>query len=235
METIKELFTGLDLDSTIFTEEVIDKMTVVMESQLIEVEKAIEAKLEEKYESELVEYKEFLENQLDAYLNEFTNEFVENNQEQIHESVKVKTAEKVLRTFKNIVEEFNIALSEESINDSVEADKLKEQLNAKVNENLQLKEQLAEININKLIEKASSEITVESTRNKFISIAEGLHYDSPELFGKKLDDLKESLSDKSTYNVQPLEESEILENQYNMIEESKLSATQKQIIAALAG
>lgn len=233
MESIKELFKGLELDESIFSEAVVDKMAVVMESQLVEAEKAIEAKLEEKYEAELVEYKEFLEGQLDSYLNEFTTEFVEKNKEQIHESVKVKTAEKVLSKFATMVEDFNLALSEESVTDSLESDDLKEQLNAKVNENIQLKEAIAETKVKTLIEEAASDIDVDSTKAKFVGLAESLTFEGDVAFESKLNDLKESLS-PAKESVEPLVEAEVLENQEEVIEESStLSSVQKSIVAAL--
>jgi len=235
MESIKELFKGLELDESVFSEAVVDKMAVVMESQLVEAEKAIEAKLEEKYEAELVEYKEFLEDQLDGYLNEFTTEFVENNKEQIHESVKVKTAEKVLSKFASMVEDFNIALSEDSITDSIESDSLKEQLNAKVNENIQLKEELAAKEVSELIENVSADIDTDSTREKFASIAESLSFTGKVEFEAKLNDLKESLSFNNS-SAQTLEESEVIENQSDVIEENtNISSSQKAILAALQG
>ena len=231
MEKLKALIEGLELDKSVFTEEVIDKMTVVIESALVESKAGIESELKEEYEGKIVEYKEYLETQLDNYLNEFVEEFIGNNKDQINESVRVQTADKIVETFDAIVKEFNIKTSDVSVSESIESDTLKAELNAAVNENIELKAKMQEEKVATLVSESAKVISVDSSREKFISLAEGLSFDGEDSFKQKLATLQESLTESQT---EVLTESEVEESSAQLIEEStNVSSVQKEILTYL--
>jgi len=218
----KDLIKSLKLDEKVFTEEVVEKMAVIMETKLSDERDKLKEELADENAQELKEYKQFLETQLDNYLNEFTSEFVEKNTEQINESVKVKTAEKVLEHFKSLVSEFNMVLSEDAVGDELQSDTLKEQLNDAVNAKIELEEKLKEMQITKLIEKKGESIQIDSQRKKFEDLAEGLSFEGEETFEAKLQTLKETInsSGDDDDNADDLKDKELEEQQDKNLEES---------------
>ena len=204
---IKTLITDLKLDPAVFTEAVVDKMSVVIESQLSEAKEAVE--------KELSEYQGYLVDQLSSYLDVFVTDFTENNSELIEDSVKVKTAEKILEKFDGIVNEFNMDLKEDTIESGIENDDLKEQLNKVINEKLELQEQLQSKQVEDLISEVASEISTESKKEKFKTLAEGLSFTDESSFKEKLQTLSESIVDpaKTTKEEETLEDAELTENQ----------------------
>lgn len=226
MEKFKELIKDLGLDEAVFTAEVVEKLAVVMEAQLSEAKTELETKitdeLKEQHDAEVDEYKSFMLEQLDGYLNEWTTEFVNSNEEQIEESVKDQTSEKILTIFGDIMEEFNMSVNSESIDSSVELDSLKESHNTAINENIALKKEMEDIKVGSLIESFSTGFDVESKKEKFLSMAEGLAYDGEDTFKEKLTSLAETVKGfvaKETSEDSTLDESETTENQDKVITE----------------
>lgn len=236
---IKELLEGLDLDKSIFTEAVIEKMAVVVESLLGTAKGTLEEEIETKYATDLKEYKEFLTTQLDNYLNEYVEKFTEANKVQIHESVKVRTAEKVLANFKNMVEQFNITLSEDSVSDSLETDELKESLNKAVNENIELKTKIEDEKVASLISEVSEGIEIDSIKASFKELSESLKFDGEVSFKDRLVTLKESLGKNvsSGDKTETLTEGEVDDNQETTtpltenVTTGTMSDTQKEILS----
>lgn len=217
----KKLIQALKLDEKVFTEEVVDKMAVIMESKLSEERDTLKEELVKENEAELKEYKEFLETQLDNYLNEFVSEFTEKNKEQINESVQVKTAQKVLSAFNDMVNSFNIQLDEGTLDESFEVDTLKEQLNEAVNAKIDLENKLQDIQIKDLIKESSEKIGTDSEKAKFVELAEGLAFDDEKSFKEKLTTLKETIKvSANDEEDDTLLEKEVLDQQDEKLEEA---------------
>lgn len=192
----KELNTileSLKLDEEIFTDEVMGKIALVVESQSNERLQEKEAALEEKNKKEIAAFKEQLIDQLDSYLNYFVENFIKENKQQIADSVKVKTAERVLENFNNMVSDFNLSLSEEVVDQTDEINDLKEKLNKAVNENISLKEDINESNKYALILEQVQEIKIDSEKSTFAKIAENFDYKDDDSFKAKLTTLRESI------------------------------------------
>lgn len=182
MGDIDKLFE--QINNEVLTEDVKLQMSVLFENALLEATKAKEAELLEKSTQEMKEFKESLTNQLDSYLDLFVEEFTKKNEAVITESVKVKTAEKILKTFSALVNDFHIQLDEKKIDSE---DALKE-ANSKINElTTKLIESRKEIKVREkaaLVMEASTKLTTDLEKAKLVEYAKGLPFD--ELFEKKV-------------------------------------------------
>ncbi len=205
---------SLKLDETVFTDEVMSKIALVVESQSNERLAEKEAALEEKNKTEIAGFKEQLIEQLDSYLNYFVENFIKENKQEIADSVKVKTAERVLENFNSMVSDFNLSLSEEQIDQTDEINDLKEKLNTAVNENINLKEDINESNKYALILEQVQQIVVDSEKSTFAKIAENFDYKDDDSFKAKLTTLKESIITEKVDDVdEELEDKEMDEAQ----------------------
>lgn len=206
----------------IFTDELLEKLSVVFEAKINEhksvVAEEVKAELEEYNKAEISEFKSELTTQLDEYLNFFVEKFLDENQEQIHEDVKVKTAEKVLEKFEGIVQLFNIELDESTISQDEEIDNLKEELNEAVNYNIALENEVREFQKAQVIAEEANKIKIESERATFIKLAKNFDFLDEDSFKSKMDTLSESIN-ISKKGVVELEEQEVTKAQQNPLEE----------------
>ena len=182
MADIDKLFE--QISEEVITEEVKLQMAVLFENSLTEAIKAKEASLEESNKAEITTFKESLVNQIDDYINYFVEDFVAKNAAPIEESVKVKMAEKVLKTFSGIVNDFHIQLDEKKIGDEEklvearqEVSELTKQLIAAKKE-VKLREKAA------LVLEASIGLTTDLQKSKLTEYAKTQPLD--EMLSKKL-------------------------------------------------
>ena len=124
---IDKLFESIESD--VLTESVKLEMSVLFENAINEAVKVKEEELEAKNKLEIEQYQESLTNKIDDYLGLFVEEFIKENASTITESVKLKTAERVLKTFNQIVTDFNIQLDEKVVTDEQALTEAKQQIN----------------------------------------------------------------------------------------------------------
>lgn len=181
----------------IFTDELLESLSTVFEAKILEhkqtVEDQVKVELEEANRSEIIEFKSALTDQLDEYLNYFTEKFLDDNQEQIHEDVKVKTAERVLARFNGLVNDFNIQLDESTLDQDETIDSLKEELNDAVNRKIELEEEMRIVKKQQCIQEAADDIDVSSEKATFVKLAENFDYKDEDQFKEKLTALSESV------------------------------------------
>ena len=214
-EELTDIFESMKLDTEIFTEEVMDRVKLVIESKVAEKLEVEKQQLEESNKVELSEFKDGLIENLDNYMNYFVEEFTQENEKDIIDSVKVKTAERVLENFNKIVNDFNISLSEDTVDQTDKISELEAELNDSINESIKMKQELAESNKYAMIIDKTMKIEVESEKSKFSKLAESFEYTDDESFEAKLNTLQESLEITIT------EEDESGEG--NLIEQEKVT------------
>lgn len=217
---IRKIFKGLDLDEDVFNEDVMKQFALLIESKVGEFKRVVSEELQLEYEARYEVDKENLVDQLDEYLNYFAESFIEDNKENITDSIKVKTAEKILEKMDHFVNEFNVSLSEEGLDQDEEIEELKSELNEAVNQNIELKNVLVETHKAQLIEDTSYTIDVDSKREAFVQLAENFEYDDSDTFQEKLDFLSEKINTSKEEGSNTLEEKEVSENQEQTLEES---------------
>jgi hypothetical protein len=201
---LQELFEGIGSD--ILTEDVQLKIATIFEATVNEAIKAKEQELEEQNAVELSDFKEELVEQMDSYLDYFTKEYIKENEQIIEDFSKVKLAEKVLRNFQQMVEAFNISLSDESIQTEDEVEELKTENTKLVNKLIESRKEVENVKKAAMIAEAQDALETDVQKEKLVEMAKGLEFDQ-ELFESKLSILVEKiLSDKEEIKEEKLEE-----------------------------
>lgn len=184
MEQLKELFESIE--SEILTDEIKLQMSTLFESALNEAIAAKEQELAEANRQEISEFKEDLVEQVDTYLDYFVKEYIKENEQVIEDFSKVKLAEKVLRNFQQMVEAFNISLSEESVSSEDEIEELKAENTKIVNKLIEARKEVQMIKKATMISEASEALDTDVQREKLVEMAKGLEFEE-DIFESKLD------------------------------------------------
>ena len=233
---IKNLLEKLNISPELFNEDFVKQLGLLIESKIENHKKQIEEKVQEDNETELTTFKENLVDQLDQYLNLFVEGYIEDNSEELVDAVKVSTAEKILEKFDNLVNTFNMELSEDNVSNEIEFDELKESYNTVIKEKLFLEKELNETKKSNLITEYVNKMKTDSEKERFKNLAQSFEYEDTEVFTEKLEYLKNNISITNLTEDNELEEQEITENQQKtLIEKSsdKTSDTMKGYLQVL--
>ena len=219
-ESFDSLFEGMEI-----SEDFKSKVGLVFEAAVNEAanEKAnaIIESLQEEFDARLEEavnesMEEIIEN-LDSYLDYVVAEWVSENEVAIESGIKVEMAESFMEGLKNLFQEHNVEIDEETL-DIVsgleeEVDELVNTANAVINENIALKEEVAQLQAEQVFSKLSEGLTATETERLRI-LSEKLDISNLDSFASNLGTLKESFFKKNataTYISEGLEdETEIL-------------------------
>lgn len=199
-DTLASLFESMDKE--VFSEEIQLKISTLFESTIAEAVAAKEVELQEANDLEMKTFKEELVVSVDQYLEHFTTNYVKENEIVVEDFAKVKLAEKVLRNFKQMVEAFNVSLSEDSVANDNEVEGLKEETNKLHNQLIEAKQTIEDIKRAALIAEASIGGT-DLQLEKFAEAAGKLDFETPELFEGKLASLLEKILKEGEEEVTP--------------------------------
>ena len=217
--SIASLFEGEEL-----SEDFRNKMTVVFEAAVNEevaaktanIQEELSAKLETEL-SEAIESKmtDVVEN-VDKYLDYVIGEWMVENKIAIEAGIKVEMAESLMNGLKDLFQEHNVEVSEETFDvvaslESQVAD-LEEKGNAVVNENIELQRTISAMNAERVFDEMTEGLS-ENQKERFKVLSEKLDVDNLEEYGNNLQVIKESFfTEKTTtsMNAQEVEEDEII-------------------------
>jgi len=193
-EHMDALFGGEDL-----SEDFRNKATTIFTAALSEREEVLRKEIQESFDVALAEETERvsteLSEKLDDYLNYVIKEWMEDNQIAIEHGLKNEISESFISDLKNLFENHNIEVPEDSFDALAEANTKVEELEAKLNEQLEANVALTKSNADLECVKVFAEMTRDLTDTdtaKLNSLAEGLEFDSTEQYTEKLGLLKES-------------------------------------------
>jgi len=193
-EHMDALFGGEDL-----SEDFRNKATTIFTAAISEREEVLRAEIQESFDVALAEETDRLSTELseklDDYLNYVIKEWMEENQIAIEHGLKNEISESFISDLKNLFENHNIEVPEESFDALAEANEKVESLEAKLNEQLEANVALTKSNADLECVKVFAEMTRDLTDTdtaKLGSLAEGLEFDSTEQYTEKLGLLKES-------------------------------------------
>lgn len=201
-EDIEAMFNGSDL-----SEEFKEQATVIFEAAVGARVNEITADLEEQYntalEEQLVKIQEELTGKIDQYLDYVVEQWMEENKVAIEHSLRTEITEGFISGLRGLFEEHYMNIPEEKI-DVVEelqgeiAD-IQQKLDAALEENMELISHLSEATREKIIDDVAEGLTA-TQAEKLKTLSEGVEFDSPENFLKKLEIVKENYfpSDKSS-------------------------------------
>lgn len=191
--------------------------------------------LEEQYKEELSEETTRIHNELvekvDGYLNYVVENWMEENKLAIESGLRNEISESFMKALHGVFNEHYIEVPESKV-DLVDDmakrnDDLEEQLNASIENNIKLKEQVADLSKEHVINEAAADLS-EAQTEKLKSLAEGVSFDNAEDFASKVATLKESYF-KAAPAETPTETVELDEE----TEEVQVSDTMSRYLAAL--
>ena len=199
-EHMDALFGGEDL-----SEDFRNKASVIFESAINERVEAATSELQEQYDSRLAEELETVTNELtaklDDYLNYVVKEWAEENEIAIEHGLKNEISESFITGLRELFQNHNISIPEESFDALETANGRVEELEGKLQEQLEKNIELVKISENLEREQAfvsACDGLTDTEVEKFKSLSEGIEFDDNAQYVDKLNILKESYFGENT-------------------------------------
>ena len=199
-EHMDALFGGEDL-----SEDFRNKASVIFESAINERVEAAISELQEQYDSRLAEELETVTKELtaklDDYLNYVVKEWAEENEIAIEHGLKNEISESFITGLRELFENHNISIPEESFDALETANGRVEELEGKLQEQLEKNIELVKISENLEREQAfvsACDGLTDTEVEKFKSLSEGIEFDDNAQYVDKLNILKESYFGENT-------------------------------------
>jgi hypothetical protein len=206
-ESIASMFEGMNI-----SEDFKSKVTMVFEAAVNEATAAkvseVTEQLEEDFQNQLDEsieeaMEEVVEN-LDSYLDYVITEWLQDNEVAIETGIKVQMAESLMEGLKNLFDEHNIDINEDTIDVVAgleeEIEQLRAEVNKTINENIELSSVVLALEAEKIFEETTSGLTV-SQRERLRALSENLDIRDISAYTSNLETLKESFFKKSKVSV----------------------------------
>ena len=217
--SIESIFEGTDLSDEfknniklVFEAAVNEEVATKTESLKEELEEKLETELSEAIENRM---KDVVEN-VDKYLDYVVGEWMEENKIAVEAGIKVEMAESLLGGLKDLFNEHNIEIDEDTFDvvDSLEKQvaELEEGSNGLVNENIELKAAISSMKAEKVFESMTDGLS-ENQVERFKVLSEKLDVEDIEDYTSNLSVIKESFFSEgkiATPKVEDVEEDEII-------------------------
>ena len=196
-----EALVSADADlSEEFKEKAATIFETAVKTRLAEKEKEIQAKSEKEVEEKVSAVKEELVEKVDSYLNYVVEEWIKDNQLAIDRGIKSEISEDFISGLKNLFKEHYIDVPEEKYDVLEAMAKEKEELEKKLNEEIEKNVELSKSNSSFSKEKIFSEASeglADTETEKLKELAENIEFKDEQDFSKKLDTIKESYFPKA--------------------------------------
>ena len=212
--SIESLFEGQDLSeefkikiTALFEATVAQKVSAIEESYVKAMEE-FKAEVSQQTISESEEVVEGLVERVDGYLDYMVEQWIENNEIALERGIKADLFESFMSGMKGLFEEHMINVPEDKIevleSQAAEIEELESTVDSVLAENVELKQILKGIaKQNQIMEAADGLSEVEMER--FVELAEELAYDNEEVFGKKLNVIREQFFSQTDDSKQLVE------------------------------
>ena len=181
------------------SEEFKNKAATIFESairtKVKEIAETMEADYNNKLEQESAKAKEELTEKVDSYLSYVVEEWMKENEIALERGIKGEIAEDFISGLKKLFSEHYIDVPDEKY-DVLEAQATKiEELNKKLNEQIEKNVELNKDNADKTKNEVMAEVAndlADTQKEKFAKLAEEIEYSTSEDFKKKCETIKES-------------------------------------------
>lgn len=193
-EHVAAMFDGEEL-----SEEFKNKAVAVFEAAINERYETIVDRLEEAYAQTIEENTEKILDELASRVNDYISyiaeEWMKENRLVAESGIKTEIAENFLRGIRDVFEENYVQVPEEKIDligeMSDENDELRSEINEQVAENMELRKEILALRCDDIFESYCDGLA-DTQVEKLRTLAEGIEFDSEEMFEEKLSVLKES-------------------------------------------
>ena len=183
-----------------FKEKAATIFETAVKTRIQEQVKVLEAQYEEKLSNETETVKEAMVEKVDSYLNYVVEEWMKENELAVERGIRTEIAEDFITGLKSLFKEHYIDVPEEKYNVLEDLTNQSKDLEAKLNEqiekNVNLSKEVSEFHKKQAILEVTADLA-ETEKEKFVSMAENVEYDSAEKFREKLETIKESYFPKS--------------------------------------
>ena len=184
---------------TDLSEEFKNKAATIFEtaikSKVAEIAESMEADYNNKLEQESAKAKEELTEKVDSYLSYVVEEWMKENEIALERGIKGEIAEDFISGLKKLFSEHYIDVPDEKY-DVLEAQATKiEELNKKLNEQIEKNVELNSDNASKTQKEVMAEVAsdlADTQKEKFAKLAEEIEYSNADDFKKKCETIKES-------------------------------------------
>ena len=211
------MFNGEEL-----SEDFKSKASTIFETALNERVSAIEEEIKAEYQNRLIEQTETLKTeltqQLDSYLTYVVEEWMEENKLAVEKGLRTEIAEEFIEGLRGLFLQHNIEVPQgktdllDEMAEKVEA--LTASLNEEINKGLELKNAIAELERKELVA-SMTEGLVDTDKERFVKLAEGVGFENNNEFRTKLETIRESYfgdSGKTVLNETVEDDMTIAEN-----------------------
>jgi hypothetical protein len=195
-----------------FKEKAATIFETAVKTRIKEQTKILESQYEDKLSKETDTVKEAMVEKVDSYLNYVVEEWMKENELAVERGIRTEIAEDFITGLKSLFKEHYIDVPEEKYNvldDLTNQTKdLESKLNEQIEKNVELTKTNSEFSRASLVSEVSADLA-ETEKEKFVSMAENVDFDSAEKFKEKLETVKESFFPKT--------KSEITENSVDSV------------------
>ena len=205
-----EALVSADADlSEEFKEKAATIFETAVKTRLAEKGKEIQAKADKEVEEKVSAVKEELVEKVDSYLNYVVEEWIKDNKLAIDKGIRSEIAEDFISGLKTLFKEHYIDVPEDKYDVleamTAEKDELEKKLNEEMEKNVELSKSNSTFSKEKIFSEASNGLADTETE-KLKELAENIEFKDEKDFSKKLDTIKESYFPKN--NSEPTESKE---------------------------
>jgi gas vesicle protein len=213
--SFKEDIDALFADDSTISEEFKSRVTTIFEARVFDRVQRIEEEIESKYASMLEEAVEEIKTDLtekvDDYLNYVVEQWMEENQIAIESGLRSEITEEFIAGLRNLFAEHYIDVPEEKV-DLVDelagkVEELEEKLNEEIETNIQYKKAILESVKREAVYEVCKELT-ETQVEKMKSLAESVEFSTEEQLIEKLESIRENYFPS---NIKQAEETQLHE------------------------
>ena len=187
-----------------FKEKAATIFETAVKTRIQEQVKVLESQYEEKLSKETETVKEAMVSKVDSYLNYVVEEWMKENELAVERGIRTEIAEDFITGLKSLFKEHYIDVPEEKYNVLEDLTNQSKDLEAKLNEqiekNVNLSKEVSEFHKKQAILEVTADLA-ETEKEKFVSMAENVEYDSAEKFREKLETIKESYFPKTKTEI----------------------------------
>ena len=198
-EEVDEHMNALVAGQDDLSEEFKTKAATVFESavnsKVKEIAEPMEADVQTNYEQDIAKAKEELTEKVDSYLSYVVEEWMKENEIALERGIKGEIAEDFISGLKKLFAEHYIDVPDEKYNvledQASKIEDLEKKLNEQIEKNVELNKDNAEKSRKEIMAEVASDLA-DTAKEKFAKLAEEIEWSDAESFKKKCETIKES-------------------------------------------
>ena len=198
-EEVDEHMNALVAGQDDLSEEFKTKAATVFESavnsKVKEIAEAMEADVQTNYEQDIAKAKEELTEKVDSYLSYVVEEWMKENEIALERGIKGEIAEDFISGLKKLFAEHYIDVPDEKYNvledQASKIEELEKKLNEQIEKNVELNKDNAEKSRKEIMAEVASDLA-DTAKEKFAKLAEEIEWSDADSFKQKCETIKES-------------------------------------------